>query len=118
MFVKIDRQRMEFVLQTLLENALTYTPSGKNVDVIVSKVGHKAIISVVDHGIGIDKADMPRIFDKFFRADNARATDTEGFGVGLYLSQAIARRHKGTMDVTSDGVGFGSTFTITLKTVK
>lgn len=118
MFVKIDRQRMEFVLQTLLENALTYTSSGKNVDVIVSKVGHKAVISVTDHGIGIDKADVSRIFGKFFRADNARATDTEGFGVGLYLSQAIIRRHKGSISVASDGIGHGATFTVSLKKAK
>jgi two-component system phosphate regulon sensor histidine kinase PhoR len=117
-FVKIDPQRMEFVLQTLLENALIYTPTGKNVAVIVQRISHKSFVSVTDQGIGIDKKDMSNIFTKFFRADNARATDTEGFGVGLYLAQAITRRHKGRIDVDSAGIGAGSTFTVTLRVVK
>lgn len=118
LFVKIDVQRMEFVLQALLENALTYTPTGKNVEVSVTKSLRKAHVTVTDHGIGIDKSDLHNIFEKFYRADNARATDTEGFGVGLYLAQAIARRHKGKIEVYSDGKYSGATFTLTLKAVR
>lgn len=117
-FVKIDPQRMEFVLQTLLENALIYTPTGQSVDVTVQRVGHKAFILVTDHGIGIDKKDIPNIFTKFFRAENARAADTEGFGVGLYLAQAITHRHRGNIRVESAGIGSGATFTIAFKTVR
>ncbi len=116
--VKIDPQRMEFVLQTLLENALAYTPPGQNVNVTMQKIGRKAVISITDHGIGIDKKDLLRVFTKFFRAKNAQAVDTEGFGVGLYLAQAIARRHKGNIGVESAGIGVGATFTITLKVLK
>lgn len=113
-FVKIDRQRMEFVLQALLENALIYTSTGKNVEVYIAKSGHKANISITDHGIGIDEKDIPNIFGKFFRAENARMADTEGFGVGLYLAQAVTNRHKGAIKAYSGGIGTGSTFTITL----
>lgn len=116
--VKIDVQRMEFVLQALLENALTYTPTGKNVEVSVTKTLRRAHVAVTDHGIGINKSDLNNIFEKFYRADNARATDTEGFGVGLYLAQAITRRHKGKIEVYSAGMGSGATFTLTLKTVR
>ncbi len=116
--VKIDPQRMEFVLQTLLGNALAYTPPGQNVDVTVQKIRHEAIISITDHGIGIDKKDLPHVFTKFFRAQNAQAVDTEGFGVGLYLAQAITRRHKGNISVDSAGIGTGATFTIRLKAVR
>ncbi|OHA16735.1 MAG: hypothetical protein A3C79_00125 [Candidatus Taylorbacteria bacterium RIFCSPHIGHO2_02_FULL_45_28] len=117
-YVKVDPSRLEFVLQTLLENALLYTSPGQDVSMILQKTGREAIISVTDHGIGIDKKDISRLFSKFFRAENARVADTEGFGVGLYLAQAIVRRHKGNLDVHSEGIGKGATFTIILKTVK
>lgn len=117
-FVKIDKPRMEFVLQTLLTNAYTYTPPGRNVDVLVSYAGNKAMVQVVDHGIGIDKADLPHIFSKFFRAPNAQRTDTEGFGVGLYLAGSIIRRIHGKIEVFSEGLNQGTTFSITLPKVK
>lgn len=111
---KIDTARMEFVLQTLLDNARTYTPTGRNVEVSVSRSGHKAIISVTDHGIGISDRDKARLFTKFFRAENAKRTDTEGFGVGLYLAQTVAERHHGKIEASSEGQDKGSTFTVTL----
>jgi signal transduction histidine kinase len=117
-FVKIDVARMEFVLQTLLENALTYTPTGKNVEVNVTRSHRKAHVAVTDHGIGIDNSDMNNIFGKFYRAQNARAVDTEGFGVGLYLAQAVTKRHRGKIEAYSAGIGSGATFTLTLKAVR
>ncbi len=113
-FAKMDTQRMEFALQTILENAKNYTPPGKNVEVTVMREGHKALISVRDGGIGIDKKDIELIFTKFYRTENAKSADTEGFGVGLYLARAIVKRHKGTIDIYSEGIGLGSTFTIVL----
>ncbi len=115
--VKIDPKRMEFVFQTLLENALTYTTPGKNVIVTVQKIGKKATISVADGGIGINENDLPNVFTKFYRTKNAQNTDTEGFGVGLYLARAITRRHGGDIKVDSAGINFGSTFTVIMKTV-
>lgn len=115
--VNIDKQRMEFVFQTLLENAITYTTPGKNVTVIVQQIGGKAVVSVTDGGIGISEKDLSSVFSKFYRTENAKNTDTEGFGVGLYLSKAIVRRHKGKITVDSAGINFGSTFTVTLKIV-
>lgn len=114
--ISIDKSRMEFVLQTLLENALHYTPPGRDVVLTAQKSGKKATISIKDHGIGINKDDLPLIFSKFFRTKNAQAADTEGFGVGLYLAESIIHRHKGTIDVYSPGLDMGTTFTITLKT--
>jgi two-component system, OmpR family, phosphate regulon sensor histidine kinase PhoR len=117
-FVKVDKPRMEFVLQTLLTNAYTYTPPGRNVDVLVSYAGNKSMVQVVDHGIGIDRADLPHIFSKFFRAPNAQRTDTEGFGVGLYLAGSIIRRIHGKIEVFSEGLNQGTTFSVTLPRVK
>lgn len=117
-FVKIDKARMEFVLQVLFENALSYTPVGKNVEVTVGHSGHKTFIQVTDHGIGMDQHTISHLFTKFFRADNAKKVDTEGFGVGLFLAKSVVRRHKGKIEAFSDGLGAGSTFRIILKKVK
>ncbi len=117
-FVKMDAQRMEFVLQTILENAKNYTPPGKNVEVTVMREGNKALISVRDGGIGIDKKDIELISTKFYRTTNAKSADTEGFGVGLYLAQSITKRHKGSIQVYSEGIGLGSTFTIVVPLAK
>lgn len=112
--VAIDRSRMEFVLQTLFENAFNYSPRGRNIDVTIGRKGRKAIMEVKDNGIGIDSNDLPHIFSKFYRAPNARKVDTEGFGVGLYLAQSIAQRHNGSISVSSEGLDKGTTFTLTL----
>jgi signal transduction histidine kinase len=119
--VKIDRARMSFVLSTLLENACAYTPPGRRVDVLVSSRSSvwrsKAVISIIDHGMGMTQADVSKLFTKFFRSDSAKAVDTEGFGIGLYLAQTITRRHKGKIEAFSDGKDMGSTFNIVLPRV-
>jgi len=117
-FAKIDKPRMEFVLQTLLQNAATYSPPGRNVEVVVAFEKRKAVISVSDNGIGIDAKDINKIFTKFFRTANAQKTDTEGFGVGLYLAQAIVRRHSGRINVFSEGIDRGTTFQIIVPMMK
>ena len=113
-FVKADRNRLEFVLQTILENARTYTPVGREVAVSVSKSGRKAVVSIRDGGIGIAPEDLNKVFSKFFRADNAKLADTEGFGVGLYLAQTIMKRMKGKIEAYSEGHNKGSTFSVIL----
>mgnify|MGYP001598348363 CR=1 FL=1 len=113
-FAKADRSRLEFVIQTLLENSIHYSPTGRNVDISVKAEHHKAFIEVTDRGIGIDRIDMQSIFTKFFRAANARAMDTEGFGVGLFLAQSVMKRHKGKIEAYSAGIDQGSTFTVVL----
>lgn len=117
-FTKADCARLEFVIQTILENSIHYSPTGRNIDIEVIKSHRKAMVRVIDHGIGIDPADMSRMFTKFFRAQNAQAMDTEGFGVGLYLAQSIMKRLKGKIEVSSAGLGQGSTFTIVIPLVK
>jgi len=117
-FVMVDKPRMDFVLQTIMENAIRYSPPGRSVDIEVGRVKNKAIISVKDYGIGIDPADMGNVFSKFFRAPNAQNMDTEGFGVGLYLAQSIARRHNGKIEVFSEGLEKGTTFSVVLPLTK
>ena len=118
MFVKADRSRVEFVLQTLLENACAYTPPGLQVSVAAFGNRRKAAVSVTDAGIGIAPEDMPHIFTKFYRTKGAQNMDTEGFGVGLYLARSIVKRLKGKLSAASAGIGKGSTFSIVLPRVK
>ena len=70
------------------------------------------MVEVRDTGIGVSKDDLDRIFTKFFRSKEAKTTDTEGMGIGLFMAHQIVERHDGEMLVTSDGVGHGATFKI------
>ncbi len=108
--VKADKSRLEFVIQTLLENARNYTPPGRNVEMRVGQAGKYAVVSVVDNGIGIQPADLKRISHKFYRTENAKQMDTEGFGVGLYLANSIIKKHRGYLDISSPGLNQGSVF--------
>lgn len=117
-FVRADRSRLEFVLQALMENAGIYSPAGRNIEIIVSRAGHKAIVTVTDHGIGMEHHDLGSVFSKFFRAKNAKAMDTEGFGVSLYLAQSVMRRHHGKIAAFSAGANQGSTFVVTMPVIK
>lgn len=117
-FANVDKPRLEFVLQTLLQNSINYSPPGRNVEVSIASQKNKVYINVADHGIGINPQDLPKIFTKFFRTENAKKADTEGFGVGLYLAQAIVRRHKGKILVFSEGLNRGTTFQIVMPMVK
>jgi signal transduction histidine kinase len=117
-FARLDIERMGTVLQAILENACIYSPPGMNVNIFVSRSYRKITISVTDQGIGIAPDEIPKIFSKFYRAQKAQTMDTEGFGIGLFLARSIVRRHKGKIEVFSDGIGKGSTFTITIPRVK
>ncbi len=114
-----DIQKIRFVFQTLLDNAISYNSTGGNIYVEVEQIHgkfskSKLIIKIRDNGIGIPKDEIRYIFTKFYRAQNGRKIDTEGMGIGLYLSKRIIERHEGKMTVESEGEGKGTTFTITL----
>ena len=116
--VRADRARLRFVIDTILENACLYSPPGRNAELKLERRGRKCAISVVDHGIGIEPRDLPKVFTKFFRAKNARAVNVEGFGIGLYLARSIVKRHGGKIKAFSEGANKGSTFSIILPRVK
>lgn len=106
-----DLTKLQRVVANLVDNAIKYTPTGGRVDISVSADGTDVVITVADTGIGIDGADQPRVFDRFFRADASRSTP--GNGLGLSLAQAIARAHGGDIDLESQ-LGQGSCFRIRL----
>jgi len=117
-WIKGDHARLRFVTDTLLENACLYSPPGRDVTVAVESRGRTAVLSVIDHGMGIEPRDLGRIFSKFFRAKNAQSADTEGVGVGLYLARSVVNRHGGKIRVFSEGAGRGSTFSVSLPMMK
>lgn len=111
---KYDEPRIKFVIQTFLENAINYSPTGGTIVASIIKGQGKVTFSVKDSGIGIAKTELPLIFSKFYRGNKARASDTEGLGIGLFISKGILEKHKGAIQAVSEGEGKGSTFSFTL----
>jgi two-component system sensor histidine kinase SenX3 len=95
----------------LLENALKYSGQGSSVEVHITALGDFTEISVTDHGIGIDQKYVERIFERFYRVDDARTRATGGTGLGLSIVRHVVLAHGGDIRVASQQ-GKGSTFTV------
>jgi signal transduction histidine kinase len=110
-----DATRLRQLFLNLTTNAIKYTPRGGSVDLSLTSHDRTASFSVRDSGLGISAADLPHVFERFYRADRARSRSAErgGFGLGLAISQWIAEAHGGNISVRSR-LGRGSTFTVTL----
>jgi PAS domain S-box-containing protein len=112
-----DRRRLERVVTNLLSNAIKYSPSGGTVVVSTFLDAREdatlAVLRVSDQGMGISAADLPRVFQWFSRAENARKTTIPGTGIGLAGAREIVLHHGGTITVESEESA-GSTFTVTL----
>lgn len=100
-------------LVNLVENALNYTPDGGRIVIRSHVQGKSVVIEVQDTGIGIDAADLPHIFDRFYRADQARNTRTGGTGLGLAITRKIVELHGGIIEVESER-GKGTIFRMLL----
>lgn len=112
--IDVDPDRIAEVLANLLQNALQATPAGGTVTVTVNAGGRWVDISVNDTGIGIGIEHLDRIFERFYRIDEARARSGGGSGIGLPISRAIVEAHGGRLSAMSEGPGRGSTFTVSL----
>jgi PAS domain S-box-containing protein len=108
-----DALRLIQVLHNLVQNAIKYSPAGGEVQVQVERRGASAEVAVADRGIGIPRADLPKLFQRFYRASNVDDRHISGLGVGLYIVNELVTLHDGTVGVESDE-GHGSTFRITL----
>jgi signal transduction histidine kinase len=114
MYVPGNAIQLQRAIVNILTNAVNYTPAKGSVSVGTRRVDSDRIaIRVHDNGQGIDQADLPHIFERFYRADKARTRVTGGTGLGLAITREIIARHHGTIEVEST-LGKGSTFTITL----
>ncbi len=109
----IDGRQIERALVNLISNAVNYTPDGKDIYIQTQLEGDSAVFRVGDQGMGVPPEDLPRIFERFYRTDRARKTQSSGTGLGLAIVKEIVELHKGTVSATSK-VGEGSTFTVRL----
>lgn len=112
--VSVDADRMQEVLANLLDNALRHTPTGGRVSVTVRRHDQAVELVVTDDGAGLATEHLPRVFERFYRADNGRARTRGGSGIGLAIARALVEAHGGHIRADSAGPGRGSTFTVTL----
>ena len=111
--LKMVPQHLERLLVILLDNAIKYTPADKNISVRVVSELHRVKLAVKDEGRGIAAADLPHVFERFYRADKGRNRQSGGFGLGLAMAQNIVRKYHGEITVSSRE-GKGSEFIIIL----
>ena len=112
--ILIDINRLGFAIQILFENAIIYNNKGGSIKFSASREDNSIVCSIEDSGIGIAKEEMPRLFSKFYRAQNARLVDTEGMGLGLFMARSIIEKHGGKLYATSPGIGLGAKFIFNL----
>lgn len=112
-WITADAAAVERLLRIVLENAVKYTPSGGEIGILFHNGNGAAHVEIRDTGIGIPSKDLPYIFERFYRADEARSRETGGSGLGLAIAQWVVDMHQGSIQVTSN-LGQGSVFSISL----
>lgn len=112
--VRADQERIKWVLNNIVENAIRYTPVGGSVRVSLEMSGSRVYVHVRDTGIGIQSGDKSNIFERFYRAQNAVAKENAGNGLGLYIARTIATDHGGDLNFATNTDGPGTTFSLSL----
>nr|WP_297524807.1 ATP-binding protein [uncultured Roseateles sp.] len=116
-WVQGDPVRLTQLLVNLLNNAARYTDPGGRIDVHIARgegEDAEAVLTVTDNGIGIAPEQLPQLFELFSQLDRSHSRSQGGLGIGLSLSQTLARLHGGQLTATSDGLGRGSSFQLRL----
>jgi signal transduction histidine kinase len=108
-----DELSIRRLFMALVDNAVKYTPEHGTVWINLDIENKQAAIQLRDTGLGISNDDLPRVFDRFWRADKVRSRDEGGTGLGLAIAKGITERHGGTLRVESQ-LGHGSTFSVRL----
>jgi signal transduction histidine kinase len=111
--VRGDSQLLQRLLLILLDNAVKYTQVRGHITLYLSSGSDTATIKVSDDGIGISEADLPHVFERFYRADKARSRESGGVGLGLAIGKWITDIHAGEIEVESK-LGVGTTFSVRL----
>ncbi len=111
--IEADRGMIKQVMRILLDNAVKYTPKGGTITMGVRRDARGCTLTMQDNGPGIPKEELPKIFDRFYRSDSARKTESGGHGLGLSIARIIVIAHGGKLNVRSK-VGMGTTFSVTL----
>jgi signal transduction histidine kinase len=114
-----DKDEVQAAVSNLIDNAVKYSGSDVRVTVETARVeGNYVALRVTDHGPGIEKTELKRIFRRFYRVPGALATRVKGTGLGLYIVRSVAKRHGGRVWAESEGPGRGATFVLRLPIVK
>ena len=106
--IRADETRVQEVLYNLLENAVKYSREGGEIRLQAARRGSEIVLNVSDDGIGISRDQLPRIFERFYRADKARSREHGGTGLGLAIAKHIAQLHGGRIEAESE-LGRGTT---------
>ncbi len=109
-----DFKSLERALMAIVDNAIKFSPRGGDVEIRSSSNEERVFVAVEDHGIGIPKENLPRIFDRFYHLERSGDDLFGGIGLGLAITRQVIEQHQGSLDVLSEP-GKGSTFTLTLK---
>jgi two-component system phosphate regulon sensor histidine kinase PhoR len=115
--IEADEARLEEIAYNLLDNAINYSNAGGEVALAATRHNNHVVISVADQGTGISSADLPRIFERFYRADKARSREVGGTGLGLAIVKHIAELHGGRVEAQSQ-LGRGTTVRVLLPVVR
>lgn len=111
----VDKQKIQFVIDTLIENAIRYTPQGGSIAVLTKSESGYLVFSVEDSGIGLSRRDRRNLFRKFFRSPEAQHIDPEGLGIALSVAKTIVSYHGGRLWAQSPGEKRGATFYVKLR---
>jgi two-component system, OmpR family, phosphate regulon sensor histidine kinase PhoR len=111
-----DASRLQEILYNLLDNAVKYSAKGGEIRLRIEQREKEVALSVSDHGVGINKEDLPRIFERFYRADKARGSEQGGTGLGLAIVKHIAQLHRGRVEGESEP-GRGTTIRVLIPSV-
>jgi two-component system phosphate regulon sensor histidine kinase PhoR len=111
--LRADETRLQELIYNLLDNAVKYSKPGGTVFLRAESAGDSVRISVADQGIGIPENDLPRVFERFYRADKSRSSEHPGTGLGLSIVKHIAQLHSGSVEAESE-LGKGTTISVVL----
>jgi signal transduction histidine kinase len=111
---RADQDRIKWVLNNLIENAIKYTPAQGSVRISVDAAERRVFVRIKDNGIGILPEDRANIFERFYRAQNAISKEQKGNGLGLYIARTIATDHGGDLNFIGNEDGPGTTFVLSL----
>jgi signal transduction histidine kinase len=114
--VQGDAAELGVVFRNLLENAVKYSVDSVQIRVGIEEVSDGRVqIEISDHGVGIPKQELGRIFNRFYRAGRDVKRQVSGLGLGLFVVRALLRKHGGRIVALSEGAGRGSRFVVTLR---
>lgn len=116
--ISLDQDRIQLVANILIENAILYNTQNGSIEIDIYQKKNDVICSIKDSGMGISKEDLPKLFQKFFRSQDAVSIDTDRVGLELALAKEIVEKHGGHIHAESEGKGKGSRFWFALPVVK